>query len=174
MYSTCKRIGSSIIPFLGLWAWTALASPAIADGAARGLPDCYDPGVMLNVSITIEAPPGTIIVGAEDWPPAGWTVGFISDNGNYDPENHKVKWYFGEPCSRTVTYELTPPQGAMGQQCFEGIVSFNGFDQAIAGDDCVDTCALIPTLSEWGVVGMTLLLLTAGTLVFMRRRPAQA
>ena len=33
----------------------------------------------------------------------------------------------------------------------------------------------IPTLSEWGLVAMTLLVLTAGTLVFTRaRRPAQA
>jgi hypothetical protein len=33
----------------------------------------------------------------------------------------------------------------------------------------------IPTLSEWGLAVMTLLVLTAGTLVFMRaRRPAQA
>ena len=31
----------------------------------------------------------------------------------------------------------------------------------------------IPTLSEWGVVAMTLLVLTAATLVFLRRRTAQ-
>jgi hypothetical protein len=32
----------------------------------------------------------------------------------------------------------------------------------------------IPIVSEWGLVAMTLLLLTAGTLVFMRRRPTLA
>jgi hypothetical protein len=32
----------------------------------------------------------------------------------------------------------------------------------------------VPTISEWGVAVMTLLLLTAGTLVFMRRHPARA
>lgn len=32
----------------------------------------------------------------------------------------------------------------------------------------------IPTVSEWGLVAMTLLFLTAGTLVYARRRPVQA
>jgi len=32
----------------------------------------------------------------------------------------------------------------------------------------------IPTVSEWGMIAMTLLMLTAGTLVFMNRRPATA
>lgn len=41
----------------------------------------------------------------------------------------------------------------------------NGVDDA-----CEDA---IPTVSEWGLIIMTLLLLTAGTLVFRRQRPAQ-
>lgn len=32
----------------------------------------------------------------------------------------------------------------------------------------------IPTVSEWGLMGMTLLLLTAGTIVYTRRRPVAA
>ena len=32
----------------------------------------------------------------------------------------------------------------------------------------------IPTVSEWGMVAMTVLTLTAGTLVYTRRRPARA
>ncbi|MCK4343101.1 MAG: IPTL-CTERM sorting domain-containing protein [Phycisphaerae bacterium] len=39
-------------------------------------------------------------------------------------------------------------------------------------DECEES---IPTVSEWGLIVMTLLLLTAGTVVFGRqRRPAAA
>jgi len=43
------------------------------------------------------------------------------------------------------------------------------------GDGIDDACALspIPTVSEWGLVAMALLVLTAGTLVFVRRRGVQ-
>ena len=32
----------------------------------------------------------------------------------------------------------------------------------------------VPTVSEWGLIVMAVLVLTAGTLVFLRRRPAKA
>ena len=37
-----------------------------------------------------------------------------------------------------------------------------------------NTTPPIPTVSEWGMVAMALLVVTAGTLVYRRRRPAQA
>ena len=37
-----------------------------------------------------------------------------------------------------------------------------------------EACAGIPTVSEWGLVAMALLVLTAGTLVYARRRPTSA
>lgn len=43
------------------------------------------------------------------------------------------------------------------------------------GTNCNDVArAAVPTVSEWGMVGMALLLLAAGALVYARRRPAQA
>ncbi|MHC4697805.1 MAG: hypothetical protein ACYTFA_13825, partial [Planctomycetota bacterium] len=42
-----------------------------------------------------------------------------------------------------------------------------GLDDAIFAPDCVD---MIPTVSAWGLVGLALLLLTAGKLAFGRRR----
>ena len=35
-------------------------------------------------------------------------------------------------------------------------------------------CTAVPTVSEWGLIVMTLLVLTAGTLVYARRRPIHA
>ena len=45
----------------------------------------------------------------------------------------------------------------------------------IAVDDAlIESCQAIPAVSEWGLILMTLLVLTAGTLVYTRRGPAQA
>jgi hypothetical protein len=120
----------------------------------------------LTVSITIDAPTGTTLVVLEDSPPAGWTkIASISDGGEYDAEYHKVTWGpFFDNLSRTVTYEVTPPQGAAGEQCFAGSVSLDGKPgQPIGGDECI--AVVVPTLSEWGLVVMGLLLLTAGTVL---------
>lgn len=47
------------------------------------------------------------------------------------------------------------------------------FQGEICADVCVDGIC-IPTMSEWGLVAMTLLVLTAGTIVLMRRRAVAA
>lgn len=236
MYFRRKGIGSRI-PFLSLSVWLGAWVPVLADGATRDLPDLYCSGVVLTVSITTDAPPGTVVVILEDHPPDGWTdVGNISDEGSYDAENHAVKWgpWF-ENFSRTVTYEVTPPGGATGAQCFDGDVSFDGNPwESIGGDQCLpapycgdgccgageDTCICpldcgsqcddgccnggedtcncvfdcgsqcgdgccnggedlsncsgdcgtrVPTLSEWNLVVMGLLMATAGTLICRRR-----
>lgn len=62
-----------------------------------------------------------------------------------------------------------------------------GYNMGLIGDDGTDPCAIdpdevvtgaletppepVPTLSEWGMIWMTLLLLTAGTTVIRRRTP---
>ena len=58
---------------------------------------------------------------------------------------------------------------AVAQQC--------GDEMCAEGEVCVDGVCVspIPTVSEWGLIIMTLLALTAGTIVFARRRrPAVA
>ncbi|MGB2985243.1 MAG: IPTL-CTERM sorting domain-containing protein [Phycisphaerae bacterium] len=181
MYSDYKGFGGGIRPLLTLFALTNIAAPAFADGATRDLPDNCSPDVTLTVSIAIDPPDGTLNYALEDSPPAGWTnIDSISDGGVYDSENHKVKWgAFFDDLSRTVTYDITPPGGATGTQCFDGTVSFDGRDEAIGGKSCLKDVRpgcwqAIPTVSEWGMVAMTLLLLTAGTLVLRRGQPARA
>jgi hypothetical protein len=76
------------------------------------------------------------------------------------------------PCADHVTAEgcaaITPPGGGVFQSV--GSVSFGDAD----GDGLDDLCGTggtIPTVSEWGLVIMTLLLLT-GTKIYFSRRPS--
>ena len=175
MYSRRKEI-SSRIRFLSLFVWLGAGAPVLADGATRDLPDLYYcPGEVLTVSITTDAPPGTVVVILEDHPPDGWSVGIISDGGSYDSVNHAVKWGpWYEDFSRMVTYEVTPPGGATGAQCFDGDVSFNGDPWiSIGGDECLAVCS-VPTVSDWGLIILATLLTIAGTILFRSRRAVAA
>jgi len=104
------------------------------------LPESYCPGVEAEICVTIEAT-GVSAVGVEHAPPAGWTdITNISHGGSYDAVNHKVKWgpFFSPSIPALLCYDLTPPPGADGLQCFEGEVSLSGTDEPICGDACFD------------------------------------
>ena len=75
------RIGCMLWIIAGLSVWVGAAQPACAHGATRDLTDYSDPGIMFTVSISIDPPPGTGVVGVEDAPPAGWPVSNISNGG---------------------------------------------------------------------------------------------
>lgn len=248
MYSQYKVISRSIAALAGVFAWSVTIAPVFAAGTAeRDLPANYEPGVSFTVSIVIDSQDSTTVI-LEDTPPTGWIqIDNISDGGSYDSVTHEVKFgpFLAPSIPTAVTYDITPPGGATGEQCFAGTVSFDGAPgQAIGGEDCVlpldtpqacclpdntcedrmeadcladegvpqgsgtvctaseacclynggcievdplccdehggiaqgegtdcdpDPCPAIPTLSEWGAAAMTLLVLTAGTLVFRRR-----
>ena len=163
----CGGMGKRIAAGLAVLIWTGTATSALADGATRDLPDEYMPGVLLTVSIEIVAPPDSDVVGIEDVPPSGWTnVSNISDGGIYDSDNEKVKWPpFFDNFSRTVSYDITPPGWAEGEQCFTGYVSIDGDEQPTAGDDCISLPITIPVLSDLGVIVMAFMLLAAGAVV---------
>ena len=177
MYSPFKTTNRSTIVLAGVFAWSGMALPGFADGATRDLPDSYTAGVAFTVSISVEPTPGTLAWVAEDSPPEGWTeIDNVNDGGLYDSGNHKVKWgLFLDDQPRTLTYDITPPGDATGGQCFEGGVFFDGYPAVIGGDQCIRGSGdAIPALSEWGVATMTLLMLTAGTLVLRRPRRVQS
>ena len=50
----------------------------------------------------------------------------------------------------------------------------NGVDTGSEYVFKLSACEAIPAVSAWGMVAMTLLVLTTGTLVYMRSRPARA
>ncbi len=171
MYFRCKWGCTTSFIVAGLIAWAVAPRPVYAQGASRALPVHYGPGASLTVSIAIDPPPGTGIVILEDAPPAGWSASNISHGGTWDVQNEKVKWgpFWDPSIPATVTYDATPATQAIGQQCFAGTVSFDVTgNQPVAGDPCI--AVAVPTLSQWGLVVMLLLLLAAGTLV-LRRLP---
>ena len=162
-----REMGKRIAAGLAVLVWIGTAASALADGATRDLPEVYEPGTLLSVSIQIDAPPGTGVLGLEDVAPSGWTdVSNISDGGTYDSDNQKVKWPpFFDNLSRTVSYDLTPPGAAVGVQCFTGYVSFDGDEQSTGGDDCVPSPAAVPATSSLSMMVMGILVLAAAVLI---------
>ncbi|MGB2985479.1 MAG: IPTL-CTERM sorting domain-containing protein [Phycisphaerae bacterium] len=75
--------------------------------------------------------------------------GVIGDTEGYDDVNPDG----GDGCSSTCTIE-------------------DGWD--CMGEPSVCTLTSIPAVSEWGLIVMSLLVSTAGTLVYAQRRPVQA
>ncbi|MBI4718417.1 MAG: hypothetical protein HY763_11470 [Planctomycetes bacterium] len=149
-----------------------MASPALAQNASRELPNGYVAGgPAIDVPIAINAPVGTTAVGVEDQPPTDWPVSNISDSGSFDTQTGKIKWgpFFAPSIPALVTYDVTPPAGTSGPQCFVGVASFDGQDEPISGDTCM--LSTIPAVSFWGVAAMVGLILTGGTLA-LRRSPA--
>ena len=141
--------------WLGL-AIVALASDMVlASGAVRVLPQQVEGGTAFSVVITVDPPAGTTAVGIEDRPPAGWDViANISNGGTCDAANHKVKWgpFFAPSIPAQVSYDITPPPDASGMACFAGTVSFDGFNEPIAGDSCVEVLVVPGDLDSDGDV----------------------
>jgi len=111
-----------------------------AQGAIRNLPDRYEAGATVTVTISIEPPDGTTVVGLEESLPGGWTgVKGITDNGQNDTDNHKVKWgpFFAPAVPSEVSYQLVAPIAPGESACFSGTASFDGFNETVGGDDCI-------------------------------------
>lgn len=126
----------------GLTAQSAFKFTVVSDQcfdgpsfANRRLPGGYVPGVSFRVTIETVPPASAVAYGVEDQPPAGWEVSLISDNGEFDPVNRKVKWTFLDKTPRTLTYQATPPANAAGTYQFSGEGDVNGTaKQTIAGN----------------------------------------
>lgn len=89
----------------------------------------------------------------------------------FAPEKRKFVFSLGVLCA--LAMPMTNVFGEPGY-CGDGICNF-GEDCESCEMDCGPCEPAIPTVSEWGLIVMTLLALTAGTIVFARRRrPAVA
>ena len=118
---------------------TCSASRDLADGSMA-----YCPGTVKTVHITLDVPAGALSGAAEDVPPIGWTqISNISDGGEYDAANHKVKWGpLFAPLPAELTYDVVSPVDAVGLMCFAGTTAFDGGPgEPICGDECIeDSC----------------------------------
>lgn len=136
---------------------------AAAQSAWRELPEAFvPPGSTMPVSISVSVPGGTVVFGAEDRPPSGWSVGNISHSGTYDTPTGKVKWgpFFAPSIPTNLSYDVLPGDGTSAS-CFAGTASFDGLDQAVEGDLCIQA---IPAASFWALLWLGLLLAIAATL----------
>jgi len=99
----------------------------------------YCPGFPTPVRILLTPPAGVTVVALEDTPPPGWAVSNISDGGVFDAVNGKVKWgpFFAPGVPAAVAYEVTPPTGTDGLACFAGVISLDGFNRVVCGDECI-------------------------------------
>jgi len=142
-----------------------------AQSAVRELPRFPGEGATATITITLHPPAGTAAAGAADTPPAGWTVSNISDAGTFDSLTGEVKWgpIFTPADPTVLTYDVTVPTGATGNECFTGTVSFDGSETPIEGESCFVT---IPALTPAGAAVAALLATAAGLVVVRRWRNA--
>ena len=169
MHRNRSPVRISIASLLGVLAWTGMAQHAFAQGAVRDLPDHYGPGVTVTVSIAINPPDGASLAIPDDAPPVGWSVSDISNGGTWDAEQQKVKWgpFFAPSIPALVTYDAMPPGDTRGEQCFAGTIFFDSTgDEPVAGDQCIPVA--VPTLSQWGMMVLVLLILVSATLAIRR------
>ncbi len=137
---------ADVIPRDGTLGGVAGVSPVRTGATARVASirrGTFSAGREVRVPITIEAPPGTSAVALEIEVPRGWQVTSISDEGQWDETNRKVKWGpLVDDLSRTVTFEarrklvrIRSKAGRTGTAerytGFSGTISFDGMNQPI-------------------------------------------
>ena len=92
------------------------------------------PGASLTVTNRVIPDQTVTVYAVEETVPSGWDVRSISNEGQFDSINRKVKWGpFLDRLNRLLTYTAVPPANAKGRFSFEGIASFNGRVVRIAG-----------------------------------------
>ncbi len=156
---------------VALLALTGAPQLLFGAGAARDLSGYTGPDMPFTVTITLDLPPGTDVVGAEDGPPPGWTaITNITEGGTYDADSHKVKWgpFFSPSIPTTLSYDVTPPPS---EACFAGTANIDGIEHTIGGNACVPVA--VPAVSAWGTIALLLSVLIAAVVVFRsNRKPA--
>jgi hypothetical protein len=69
-------------------------------------------------------------------------VSNISDSGQWDSVNLKIKWGpFFDATVRVLKYNATPPAGQTGVKFFDGMASFDGNNVGITGDLSIQALA---------------------------------
>ena len=86
----------------------------------------------------------------------------------FAPKKGKFVISLGVLCALAMPMTNVFGEGG-GIYCGDGICNFGETCESCE-KDCGPCEAPIPTVSEWGLIIMTLLALTAGTIVFARRR----
>ncbi|MGD0651289.1 MAG: S8 family serine peptidase, partial [Verrucomicrobiia bacterium] len=129
--------------------------------ANRTAPQDYVAGSANHVTIAV-VPNNTVSsYSLTDTPPSGWSVTNIDNGGSWDSVNQQVTWGpFADHTTRSLHYDVLPPAGSTGVQCFAGTVSFDAGSCAVTGNNCISpvppvTCAyaVSPSSATFGTSG---------------------
>jgi len=113
--------------------------------AARHLPASYSAGAALSVTIETQPLVSDVYWAVDETPPAGWTVGAISDGGYFDSGSGVIRFGpFFDGQARALTYQLTPPLTETDVARFSGMFEIDFVPGWIAGDLLVGSIALHP------------------------------
>lgn len=113
--------------------------PADCCKANRLLPPGYVPEGVVQVSLPVTPPIGTLSYALEENVPTDWPATDVSHGGYYDSGNGQIRWGpFFDDDPRTLTYVLHPPVGAADPASFSGVISLDGRSLDICGDDSME------------------------------------
>ncbi|MBI4657721.1 MAG: immunoglobulin domain-containing protein [Verrucomicrobia bacterium] len=107
------------------------ASPSSVSGT---LPSVFVPGETLLVQVSVQLAPGVAAYAIEERIPLDLVIRQISDGGEFDPINHRVKWGpFFDGTPRELSYELATGRSSPRLLAMTGLASFDGASVAIVG-----------------------------------------
>lgn len=118
---------------------SAVVRILVRDAAAlafvrRELPPAYLPGGAVEVVLVAQPPANSLAWTVEDYPPAGWAIEGLGDNGAFDRATGSVRLGpFTDATARRLTYRAIPPQGASGVGTFSGSSSLDGRTLPVVG-----------------------------------------
>lgn len=146
---------------------SAVAQVSQPPGAQRRMAGAFVPGEPLVVTLAV-SPAAARAYAVEEQSPPGWTVVNITDGGELDALNGKVKWGpFLDNTPRALSYVVTPPASANGMVLLSGNASFDGVSVTVAGAQQLEpSCRLGASVSPQGA-GLRLELTGARGAVFV-------
>lgn len=110
--------------------------PLAVSAAVRQLPVTYLPDRTFTLTVIGTPAPQVQAWSVEDSVPAGWSVGPLSDGGQWDPQSRRLRWGpFFDATPRTLTAEITPSPAAVGTVAFSGTAAFDEIVMTVAGPD---------------------------------------
>lgn len=101
--------------------------------ARRQMRATFVPGEPLVVTLSV-SPESARAFAVEEQLPSGWTAANISDGGEFDAVNGRLRWGpFFDNASRALRYTATPPLNAGSAATIAGVVSWDGTSLTTAG-----------------------------------------
>ncbi len=127
-----------------------LVRPEPARGyVERSLPPTYTPGQSLEVLLASAPPQGAQAWAVADRPPAGWSVSDMSPGGSWDAAWGVVRFGpFSDTQTRTLSYQVLPPEASKDRQVFSGKASVDGKVSLIRGDRLILPSRTAPDPAE--------------------------